>query len=405
MKRTGATYHERVRGRTAWIVAAVVGVVAVGGLVAALALGGRDDRDRAADPAPTRGDCAELAADQARRCYVAAFSAELVNEADPRAAVERITALAWDTGGFLLPNCHGIMHTVGREYAREQGVTLGTLMDYLPRTNDPGCPAGFAHGLVTAVAPAIDPADPAGAASVCVEAATRYQRYSCTHGFGHAFMRIHGEDLEPALAMCRALGTEAAPDCAQGAFHDYWFAVRGLDGARLEGEAVTEPRRLCAAQGAEFVRPCWYRAFVDVRPTGFEVASPADFEALCGGLQGLQRDACVTAASVIGPADPEIQIGICAELQPLDQPACVRGTKVQNLLGATVPDYVQLARTCDLLAARGATACYRWLGKTISVVTDGAFVRRGCPRLPTRLARRACAAGAASADEALVTFS
>ena len=96
------------------------------------------------------------------------------------------------------------MHTVGRTYARDHGVTLATLMDFLPRTNDPGCSAGFAHGLVTGVAPRTP--QPGAAAAVCAQAATRYQRYSCVHGLGHAFMRINGDRLPPALALCRALG-------------------------------------------------------------------------------------------------------------------------------------------------------------------------------------------------------
>src|SRR5262245_28644778 len=150
---------------------------------------------------------------------------------DPRPAVERIADSAWHEGGFLLSSCHGIMHTVGRTYAREQGVTLATLMDYLPRSNDPGCSAGFAHGLVTGVAPLLDPSRPRAAASVCAGAGTRYRRYSCIHGFGHAFMRIYGDRLRPALALCRALGPRSAPDCAQGAYHDYWFAVAGADDA------------------------------------------------------------------------------------------------------------------------------------------------------------------------------
>ena len=372
----------------------------------ALAVTGDGAAPTAVTSAPEPAECSSREADQtARGCYIAAFSADLADEVDPRPAVQRIAALAWETGGFLLPNCHGIMHTVGRDYARDHGVSPATLMDYLPQTNDPGCPAGFAHGLVTAVAPDLDPADPAGAAATCAKARTRYQRYSCTHGFGHAFMRMHGDELEPALAMCRALGDNAAPDCAQGAYHDYWFAVAGLDDAKLEGDPVTDPRRLCASQSEQFVRPCWYRAFVDSRPDGFEVATAADFQDLCGGLGALQRESCITAASVIGPPDPEVQIGLCAELALADQASCVRGTKVQNLLGATVADYVELARTCDLLAAGARPGCYRWLGKTISVVTDGAFNRRGCPRLETPAARRACAAGAADMEGALVTFS
>jgi hypothetical protein len=403
-RRPSRIYHGGVTRRTALVVALAVVLAAAGVALGAVALhrgDGREAATTASDPAV----CERLDPREARPCYISAFSAQLQGEDDPRVAVQQITARAWETGGFLLPNCHGIMHTVAREYARAQGVTLATLMDYLPQTDDPGCPAGFAHGLVTAVAPEMEAAEPRNSAAVCAQARTRYQRYSCTHGFGHAFMRMHGGDLGPALDMCRALGPNVAPDCAQGAFHDYWFAVIGVDDAKLANEAVTSPRELCAAQSAEFVRPCWYRAFVDSRPEGSEVSSRSDFEELCSGLAGLQRQACITAASVIGPLDPEVQIGLCAELPAADVESCIRGTKVQNLLGATVAEYVELARTCDLFVGPTRAGCYRWLGKTISVVTDGAFGARGCPELRDPRARRACAAGARRVDDALVTFS
>ena len=185
----------------------------------------------------------------------------------------------------------------------------------LPRSNDPGCSAGFAHGLVTGVAPSIDPRRPRDAAEVCADAGTRYRRYSCVHGLGHAFMRIHGDRLPPALALCRALGPGTAPDCAQGAYHDYWFAVAGADQAALPAGADTDPRTLCAAQPAEFVRPCWYRAFVDDRPEGIVVDSAIHLDVLCRDLDGLQREACITGAAVIGPADPEQQLEVCADLE------------------------------------------------------------------------------------------
>jgi hypothetical protein len=127
-------------------------------------------------------------------------------------------------------------------------------MDYLPRGNDPGCAAGFAHGLVTGVGSDIDPSRPQQALSVCGDAGTRFQRYSCIHGFGHAFMRIYGDRLELALPMCRALGPGSAPDCAQGAYHDYWFAVLGADDATPPADSATNPRELCADQPASFVR-------------------------------------------------------------------------------------------------------------------------------------------------------
>jgi hypothetical protein len=343
---------------------------------------------------------------QARACYTREFLALVGDRDDPRPAVRSIAASARRQGGFLLSSCHGVMHTVGRTYAREAGVTLATLRDYLPRSNDPGCSAGFAHGLVTGVAPLIDPRRPREAAGVCADAGTRYRRYSCVHGLGHAFMRIHDDRLAPALELCRALGPRTAPDCAQGAYHDYWFAVVGADDARLPEEAVTDPRALCGAQPTAFVRPCWYRAFVDNRPAGIVVDSPEHFEVLCEGLDGLQRAGCITAASVIGPADPAEQLGLCSALAAAaDAASCIRGTKVQNLLGSTTAEWVRLIRRCELFAGTTRAACYRWLGKTLAVVTDGDFAEAGCPQLAAVEARRHCEAGARSMEDALVTFS
>jgi hypothetical protein len=297
------------------------------------------------------------------------------------------------------------MHTVAREYALRTHLTLAKLMDNLPATNDPGCSAGYAHGLVTAVAPEIEKAGPKVAISLCAKSETRYQRYSCTHGFGHAFMRLNNDDIAPALQMCEQLGSGAAPDCSQGVYHDYWFAVNGIDDTSKPKQVTKDPRELCGAQPAAFVRPCWYRAFVETQQ-GRRVQSPEDFEDLCGGLDGLQRQACVTGASVIGPPDPRNQLIVCNALQDdTDIAACIRGTKVQNLL--TYPDEmkVDLIKDCKLFKGSMAETCYRWLGKTLGVVSDGKLLEYGCPELPKGAPRKACAAGVKSMDGPLVTFS
>jgi len=181
--------------------------------------------------------------------------------------------------------------------------------------------------------------------------------------------------------------------------------VVGADDTKMKRDAVTDPVELCAEQPEPYVRPCWYRAYIDHRPEGFQARSAADVEGLCRGLAGLQREACITAASVIGPSDPSDQLELCAQLaDPLDAANCVRGTKVQNLLDAPMATYVELIERCGAFSGSARTACHRWLGKTLAVLTDGAFAREGCPRLSGR-ARRQCEAGAASMDEALVTFS
>jgi hypothetical protein len=351
--------------------------------------------------------CGEIEHDAAaRECYAQALSALFEGEDDPSGPLEEAAVAAYsDPTGRLLGDCHGLMHTVGREFAAEHQVTLASLMTYLPQSNEPGCTAGFAHGLVTGVAPQIDLSRPAEAAAVCDDTDTRYQRYSCIHGFGHAFMRLVREDLDEALRLCAALGDANAPDCSQGSFHDYWFAVIGADDTEPPEEILDDPRELCRAQDPQFVRPCWYRAFVDDRPDE-PVDGAKDIEALCAGLEGLQRQACITAASVVGPPDPSAQLAICTEFDGEDAVSCIRGTKVQNLLALAAPeDLVALIRQCDGFPEETQLACYRWLGKVLAVLTDGAFEEFGCRSLPAAPARRACVQGVRSMNGALETFS
>lgn len=392
--------------RSALVIAGVAATALVAWALTSVLVLGAGPGERAApgsdgDPRACRG----LIADEADACHLRELSAMVRGRTDPRPAVREIADYAWRERGPLLSSCHGLMHTVGRTYAGEAGVRLATLMDRLPKGNDPACTAGFAHGMVTAVAADIDASRPGEAARACGDAATRYQRYSCIHGFGHAFMRMNG-DLPPALHLCRALGPGSAPDCAQGVYHDYWFAAKGVDEARLTGKAETDPRKLCRAQPADFVRPCWYRAYVENRPEGFVIRAPDDLDALCFELRGLQRSACMTAASVIGPSDPAVQLDLCARLPAAsDATSCVRGTKAQNLLEAGTREYVRLIEGCERFRGAPRGACYRWLGKAVAVLTDGAFGRDGCPELLSAAARRQCGAGADRMEDALVTFS
>jgi hypothetical protein len=70
--------------------------------------------------------------------------------------------------------------------------------------------------------------------------------------------------------------------------------VIGADETSLQGEPVRDPRRLCGDAPARFVRPCWYRVWLENRTQGLQIETPADIDALCSGLSGLQRSACVT---------------------------------------------------------------------------------------------------------------
>jgi hypothetical protein len=385
-------------------------------LLAVLALAGcgggaKPAAPPASTPTPTlpaaTGDlsaCAGLVQDAGRACYTREIRVIVdAAGAKPLPAVQRIAEAAYaDGSGFLLANCHGIMHTIGREWAVAHHLTLSHLMDYVPRSSDPGCSAGFGHGLVTGIAPQIQRLGPKAAARTCAKAETRYENYSCIHGLGHAFMRINMEMLPKALSMCEQLG-EDAPDCAQGAYHDYWFSISGYDATKQQAKPIDDPRALCGAQPAAFVRSCWYRSFLEAGG-GKRVQSPAELEQLCDNLAGIQRAGCVTGASLIGPADPREQLKICAALPRADQLDCVRGAKVQNILSYPGQLAVELVDGCGRL--KTANACTRWLGRVIGVFSNGAFKRTGCPKLSTPAARRSCAAGVNGMDEGpLVTFS
>jgi len=78
---------------------------------------------------------------------------------------------------------------------------------------------------------------------------------------------------------------------------------------------------------------------------------------------------------------------------------------LEGLQDAPEEAYVRLVGGCERFAPATRDACYRWLGRTLAVLTDGEFGRTGCPRLPGADARRECEAGARRMDEPLVTFS
>ena len=338
--------------------------------------------------------------DQAQTCLQRRLLA-IVDEGPSADELPLIDAAARRDGGFLLENCHIMMHWVGRNYAIAHRVSLGTLQHYLPASGDPGCSAGFAHGLISALAPAIRALDPASVAATCAQSPTRYEQYSCVHGLGHAYMRAYGEDLPVALRMCARLPRADVADCGQGAFHDLWFAETGADNLALVPRVA--PRALCARQARVFVLPCWYRALAEWPPP-HPLAQAHDAVVVCAGLHGLQRAGCIAGASVvIEGGNPTRQLAGCATLDAADAAACVRGVSTQSLLGAPPSAGVRLLGGCDrFAAARGA--CLRWIAMTLNVVDDGRFLAAGCPqaRPPDR---SACRAGAAAWRGPLETFS
>ena len=139
-------------------------------------------------------------------------------------------------------------------------------------------------GLVMYLGPEAHRRAALACSATCSRLPTRFREYTCVHGSGHAFMRGFHSQLRDAVNACNELGPANAPDCAQGAFHDYWISLGGGDGTSApERRATTRPSRVCGAY--TYKRPCWYRYFWE-RKAVARVYEAEDMLALCDGLDG-----------------------------------------------------------------------------------------------------------------------
>jgi hypothetical protein len=293
------------------------------------------------------------------------------------------------------------MHQIGRRWAVEHRLTLEGLQKVVPRSNDPGCSAGFGMGLVMALGPQIISTGGRSALKTCVTLPTRWRTFTCVHSLGHALMRGYHETLFLAVQACERLGPGYAPDCAQGAFHDYWISLRGADDTTSPLHPVRSPRELCAHY-ARFAIACWYRYWIEQAP-GPVVLNAHDLVALCRGLDGSQRAGCVAGAAKTVYDTPVAQTRLCAKLGAADALACLRGVGNQEYAG-DLRSELALFRECARMPTGARSGCAAWFGRTFNVVANGRFLVEGCPRL-TAAARAACEAGARRWLEPLVSFS
>jgi hypothetical protein len=377
------------------------------GLVAAAGCGG----GRGAAPAasgstqrPWLWQCEQIHLEQAKdECYLRLLLQDIDRSGDPADELPRIDRRAKAADTSLYGRCHMLMHVVGRRWAREHRLTLEDMQRVVPRSNDPGCSAGFGMGLVMYLGPQIVSTGGKSAVRTCARLPTRYRSYTCVHSLGHALMRGYHETLFLAERACERLGRAYTPDCEQGVFHDYWIALRGADEATSPLHAVRSPRKLCA-QYARFALACWYRYFVEQAP-GPVIQDAHDLTVLCRGLAGSQRAGCVAAGSKDVPDTPLAQTRLCAGLRAAaDALACLRGVGNQAYAGEPGRELALLAE-CARMPDRARAGCDAWFGRTFNVVEDGRFLREGCPRLAAAPDRAACASGARRWRAPLVTFS
>ncbi len=375
---------------------AVVLVALAAAVLAGTAAGGTPKK-------PWLWQCEQIHLEQAKdACYVRLLLQDIDRAGDPATELPRIDARAKAQPTSLYGRCHMLMHVVGRQWAKEHHLTLDGLQQVVPRSNDPGCSAGFGMGLVMALGPQIIATGGKSALKTCEELPTRLRQFTCVHSLGHALMRGYHETIFLAVNACRRLGARYAPDCAQGAFHDYWISLRGADETTSPLHAITSPRRLCA-QYPQYALACWYRYWIEQAP-GPVILNVRDLLGLCRGLAGLQRAGCIAGAGKDFYDTPVAQAQLCASLHAAaDALACLRGVANQAFAGEPRRE-VALFRECARMPAGALAGCAAWFGKTFNVLENGHFLARGCPAVAVAF-RAACAAGARRWGEPLVTFS
>lgn len=374
-------------------------------LLVGAAAGGTSPVPDAAFPGKTGflAECGEYEKQQRQfDCYARRLLAIVEHSGDPARELPRIDGKVHHAGGFLEAACHSLMHVVGRAWARRHHLTLEDFNRYVPRSNDPGCSAGFGMGLVMYLGTRLV-LEPRSVLSSCTRLPTRFREYTCIHGTGHALMRGYHGQLTGAVRSCSKLGSRFAPDCAQGAFHDYWISLSGGDGTTRPEGAETDPKVVCGLYA--YPRPCWYRFFWERMPRS-HVYHAADITRLCSDLPEAQRGGCIAGASLSmsRTREPVEHARTCAVLGGADALNCIRGVVVAAVANRS-SEQRRLIRTCAAFPKQARSQCYAWFGRTLAVVTDGRFLRTGCPRLYSMHARSSCIAGARRTEDALATFS
>ena len=259
-------------------------------------------------------------------------------------------------------------------------------------------------GLVIYLGPQIIPTGGRSALKTCEKLPTRYRQYTCVHSLGHALMRGYHETLWLAVRACERLGPQFAPDCTQGAFHDYWISLHGGDDTTSPVHAVRSARVLCAEPTyRRWAVGCWYRYFIEKLPAPL-LYGGKDVERACAGLDGTQRLGCVAGASLDLGLPALEQTRVCGTLAAVDAVACMRGVAVQSTTGEPKRQRALLA-ACTRFPAAAREGCVSWLGLTLQLVTDGRFARDGCPALASAADRAACVAGTRRSRGPIVTFS
>ena len=270
----------------------------------------------------------------------------------------------------------------------EHHLTLDGLQQVVPRSNDPGCSAGFGMGLVMALGPSIiahrrqeRAEDVRGAADAAAAVHVRAQPRPCAHA------RLPRDDLPRSQRVQRssARATRRTARRARSTTTGSRCAVR------------TRRRRRCTRsrsprQALRAVRAIRARVLVPLLDRAGAGAGDPERRATCsasaagspavqraglhrGRGEGLLRHAGRAGAALCEPRMPRRMRSPACAASRTRRSRASRGRRSRS--SASAP-------ACR--RARGA-GCAAWFGQTFNVLENGRFLAHGCPDVATGVPR------------------
>lgn len=291
--------------------------------LSALALAGCSEAKQSFTLKPCENE--NLTINQTINCISAAVSKEIDKKKNPATFLTVVDNRVMQGDPKLIIFCHTAMHKSGRDFVFKNKLTLADLERYTPRSDNSNCPAGFTHGMISAIG--INRSNAAELLKTCARQKTRSEQYSCAHGVGHSFNRFYENDVAKTAKACLALESKTAQSwCAQGMYHDYFIATSGGLYSRSEIKKEKETLRVCQDGPRDFLSECYFRLFqAENRP---EVRDSRILKSLCPR----DREDCIRGAATSTVRDNNI-VNVCSELREKDALACLSGS------GLIIPDY------------------------------------------------------------------
>lgn len=200
---------------------------------------------------------------------------------------ETLTGLSLiDTEEGIRQTCHAFVHFLGaNEYKRTKDVS-GTLAQCSTQI---ACGEGCFHGVIEGYFEEDGREFSAGSvSSLCRDDAvgnpTNY--LACTHGIGHAFMLLYGNDVSPSLVGCDLLDAALEREsCYAGVFMENVFSYGSAN--HVSSVDPADPGAVCRGLSDRYLSACYafQSSFVIQQGRGDYAAGAAFCEEAPGGYR------------------------------------------------------------------------------------------------------------------------